>query len=141
MKKSLKKRIKENNFMENKEKETKVQVTEAKIDKDVLDIMKNEDILATMEDDKQIKRLILNCFCEFLSEIKGLRRDFDEFSQMISVCSADKLADFFKELHGNVSQETKRMELRDKIAKSHQKSKKVNTKSSQNSKKSSKSVK
>lgn len=134
-------RIKENNFMENKEKETKVQVTEAKIDKDVLDIMKNEDILATMEDDKQIKRLILNCFCEFLSEIKGLRRDFDEFSQMISVCSADKLADFFKELHGNVSQETKRMELRDKIAKSHQKSKKVNTKSSQNSKKSSKSVK
>lgn len=127
--------------MENKEKETKVQVTEAKIDKDVLDIMKNEDILATMEDDKQIKRLILNCFCEFLSEIKGLRRDFDEFSQMISVCSADKLADFFKELHGNVSQETKRMELRDKIAKSHQKSKKVNTKSSQNSKKSSKSVK
>ena len=141
MKKSLKMRIKENNFMENKEKETKVQVTEAKIDKDVLDIMKNEDILATMEDDKQIKRLILNCFCEFLSEIKGLRRDFDEFSQMISVCSADKLADFFKELHGNVSQETKRMELRDKIAKSHQKSKKVNTKSSQNSKKSSKSVK
>ena len=127
--------------MENKEKETKVQVTEAKIDKDVLDIMKNEDILATMEDDKQVKRLILNCFCEFLSEIKGLRRDFDEFSQMISVCSADKLADFFKELHGNVSQETKRMELRDKIAKSHQKSKKVNTKSSQNSKKSSKSVK
>ena len=141
MKKSLKMRIKENNFMENKEKETKVQVTEAKIDKDVLDIMKNEDILATMEDDKQVKRLILNCFCEFLSEIKGLRRDFDEFSQMISVCSADKLADFFKELHGNVSQETKRMELRDKIAKSHQKSKKVNTKSSQNSKKSSKSVK
>jgi hypothetical protein len=134
-------RIKENNFMENKEKETKVQVTEAKIDKDVLDIMKNEDILATMEDDKQVKRLILNCFCEFLSEIKGLRRDFDEFSQMISVCSADKLADFFKELHGNVAQETKRMELRDKIAKSHQKSKKVNTKSSQNSKKSSKSVK
>lgn len=141
MKKSLKMRIKENNFMENKEKETKVQVTEAKIDKDVLDIMKNEDILATMKDDKQVKRLILNCFCEFLSEIKGLRRDFDEFSQMISVCSADKLADFFKELHGNVAQETKRMELRDKIAKSHQKSKKVNTKSSQNSKKSSKSVK
>ena len=106
-----------------------------------MQLLKNEDILATMEDDKQIKRLILNCFCEFLSEIKGLRRDFDEFSQMISVCSADKLADFFKELHGNVSQETKRMELRDKIAKSHQKSKKVNTKSSQNSKKSSKSVK
>lgn len=123
--------------MENKEKETKVEVTEAKIDKDVLDVMKNENILEALSDDKQVKRLILNCFCEFLSEIKGLRKDFDEFSQMISVCSADKLADFFKELHSNVSQEEKRMELREKIAKSHQKSKK----SSKNGKKSSKSVK
>lgn len=131
----------ENNFMENKENVKKVEITEAKIDKDVLDVMKNEDILATMDSDTQVKRLILNCFCEFLSEIKGLRRDFDEFAQMISVCSADKLADFFKELHGNVAQEEKRLELRDKIAKSHQKSKKVNTKSTQNSKKSSKSVK
>ena len=141
MKKSLKKRIKENNFMENKEKVTKVETTDAKIDKDVLDIMKNDEVMASISDDKQVKRLILNCFCEFLSEIKGLRRDFDEFAQMISVCSADKLADFFKELHGNVAQEEKRLELRDKIAKSHQKSKKVNTKSSQNSKKLSKSVK
>ena len=115
--------------MENKEKVTKVETTDAKIDKDVLDIMKNEDIMASISDDKQVKRLILNCFCEFLSEIKGLRRDFDEFSQMISVCSADKLADFFKELHGNVAQEEKRLELRDKIAKSHQKSKKKSTQS------------
>ena len=127
--------------MENEKNVTKVETTDAKIDKDVLDIMQNEDIMASISDDKQVKRLILNCFCEFLSEIKGLRRDFDEFSQMISVCSADKLADFFKELHGNVAQEEKRLELRDKIAKSHQKSKKVNTKSTQNSKKSSKSVK
>jgi hypothetical protein len=127
--------------MENKENVTKIEKTEAKIDKDVLDIMKDEDVLKAVSDDKQVKRLILNCFCEFLSEIKGLRRDFDEFAQMISVCSADKLADFFKELHGNVAQEEKRLELRDKIAKSHQKSKKVSTKSTQNSKKSSKSVK
>ena len=137
MKKLLMKRKRENNFMENKENIKKVEVTEAKIDKDVLDIMKNEDILATMEDDKQVKRLILNCFCEFLSEIKGLRRDFDEFSQMISVCSADKLADFFKELHGNIAQEEKRIELKEKMAQSHKKSKK----STKSGKKSSKSVK
>ena len=127
--------------MENKEKVTKVETTDAKIDKDVLDIMKNEDIMASISDDKQVKRLILNCFCEFLSEIKGLRRDFDEFSQMISVCSADKLADFFKELHGNVAQEEKRLELRDKIAQSHKKSSKKPKKSSQNDKNAPKSVK
>lgn len=117
-------RKKENNFMENEKNVTKVETTDAKIDKDVLDVMKNEDILTALGDDKQVKRLILNCFCEFLSEIKGLRKDFDEFSQMISVCSADKLADFFKELHGNVAQEEKRLELRDKIAQSHKKSSK-----------------
>ena len=127
--------------MENKEKVTKVETTDAKIDKDVLDIMKNEDIMASISDDKQVKRLILNCFCEFLSEIKGLRKDFDEFSQMISVCSADKLADFFKELHSNVAKEEKRLELRDKIAQSHKKSSKKPKKSSQNDKNAPKSVK
>lgn len=134
-------RKKENNFMENEKNVTKVETTDAKIDKDVLDVMKNEDILTALGDDKQVKRLILNCFCEFLSEIKGLRKDFDEFSQMISVCSADKLADFFKELHSNVAKEEKRLELRDKIAQSHKKSSKKPKKSSQNDKNTSKSVK
>ena len=132
---------KENNFMENEKNVTKVETTDAKIDKDVLDVMKNEDILTAIGDDKQVKRLILNCFCEFLSEIKGLRKDFDEFSQMISVCSADKLADFFKELHSNVAKEEKRLELRDKMAQSHKKSSKKPKKSSQNDKNAPKSVK
>lgn len=127
--------------MENEKNVTKVETTDAKIDKDVLDVMKNEDILKALEDDKQVKRLILNCFCEFLSEVKGLRKDFDEFSQMISVCSADKLADFFKELHSNVAKEEKRLELRDKMAQSHKKSSKKSKKSSQNDKNAPKSVK
>ena len=122
--------------MENEKKTQKPEVTEAKIDKDVLDIMKNEDVLKGLKDDVQVKRVILNCFCELLSEIKGLRTDFDEFSQMISVCSADKLADFFKELHSNVAQEEKRIELSRKMAKSHLKPKK----STKSVKKSSKSV-
>lgn len=122
--------------MENKENTQKPQVTEAKIDKDVLDIMKNEDVLTALKDDVLIKRVILNCFCEFLSEIKSLRKEFDEFSQMISVCSADKLADFFKELHSNVAQEEKRIAVREKIAQSHKKPKK----STKNGKKNSKSV-
>lgn len=124
--------------MENNEK---IKVESAGIDKDVLDIMTQEDVLKAISDETQMKRFELNFFCEFLSEIKGLRRDFDEFSQMISVCSAEKLADFFKELQGNVAQEQKRMELQEKMSQSHKKSKKVNTKSSQNSKKLSKGVK
>lgn len=114
--------------MENQENTKKVEKSDAKIDKDVLDVMKDEEILAVLEDDKQVKRLILNCFCEFLSEIKGLRRDFDEFSQMISVCSADKLGEFFKELHGNVAQERKRLEVKERVAQSHKKPRKTTKK-------------
>ena len=123
------------------ENNKKIKVESAGIDKDVLDIMTQEDVLKAISDETQMKRFELNFFCEFLSEIKGLRKDFDEFSQMISVCSAEKLADFFKELQGNVAQEQKRMELQEKMSQSHKKSKKVNTKSSQNGKKLSKGVK
>lgn len=119
----------------------KIKVESAGIDKDVLDIMTQEDVLKAISDETQMKRFELNFFCEFLSEIKGLRKDLDEFSQMISVCSAEKLADFFKELQGNVAQEQKRMELQEKMSQSHKKSKKAKTKSSQNGKKLPKGVK
>ena len=71
---------------------------EGKIDKEVLDILSQDDINAALSDDKQLKRVVMNCFCEFLSEIKALRVQFEEFSQIISVCSADKLSSFFKEI-------------------------------------------
>lgn len=102
--------------MENNE----IKVTGGKIDKEVLDVMKQDDILTAISDPKQANRLILNCFCEFLSEIRGLRNDFDEFMQMISVCSSDKLAAFFKELQKNVAKE----EVRQKVSQSHKKAKK-----------------
>ena len=103
--------------MENKNVET----TKSTIDKDVLDIMAQEDVLKAVSDDKQVKRLILNCFCEFLSEIKDLRKEFDEFMQMISVCSANKLADFFKELQKNVKNEVTAQNVQAKIEKGHKK--------------------
>ena len=115
--------------MENNEKNEKIEVKSAGIDKDVLDIMTQEDVLMAVQDEKMMKRFELNFLCEFLSEIKGLRKDFDEFSQMISVCSADKLADFFKELQGNVAKEEQRLNAQEKIKKSHQKPKKTTTNS------------
>ena len=102
-------------------KEQKIEVTGGKIDTETLDALKEEDILTAISDDKQVKRLILNCFCEFLSEVRGLRSQFEEFSQMISVCSADKLSNFFKELQKNVGEEEKRIELQEKIKESHKK--------------------
>ena len=104
-----------------------VKVTGGKIDREVLDVMKQDDILTAISDPKQANRLILNCFCEFLSEIKSLKEKVDEFAQLISVCSSKKVASFFAELQSNVKKEEKRLEVVDKIKQSHKKStKKVN---------------
>lgn len=102
----------------------KVEVKKSGIDKDVLDIMTQDDVLSAIENERELRRFELNCFCEFLSEIKELRKEFDEFMQMISVCSADKIGKFFTELQKNVDKEEKLIELQDKIEKSHKKSKK-----------------
>lgn len=108
--------------MSNNVKNDEIKVTGGKIDREVLDVMKQEDILTAISDPKQANRLILNCFCELLSEIKGLRQDFDEFMQLISVCSSDKLASFFKELQTNVAQEEVVQSVQKKVAQSHKKS-------------------
>ena len=44
--------------MENKE----VKITEANIDKEVLDIMKSENVMTALDDDKKARRFILNLF-------------------------------------------------------------------------------
>lgn len=104
--------------MENKE----IKVTQSSIDKEVLDVMKDEEILNAISDEKQMKRFELNLFCEFLSEIKGLKKEIDELNEIISITSSDKIANFFKELNQNFKDEKTRVEVQNKIAKGHKKS-------------------
>lgn len=115
--------------MENNVKKDEIKTTGGKIDKDVLDVMKQDDILTAISDPTQANRLILNCFCELLSEIKGMRQDFDEFMQLVSVCSSDKLASFFKELQKNVVEEETRQIVHKKIKQSHKKPSQKSSKS------------
>ena len=42
------------------EQNKEVKITEANLDKDVLDIMKSENILATIESENKINRLLIN---------------------------------------------------------------------------------
>lgn len=107
-----------------KKEEPAVKATGGAIDKEVLDIMKQQDVLDAISDEKQMKRLELNLFCELLSEITDLRKQFDEFAQMISVCSTEKITAFFKQLQKNVDEETKKVEMYNKIKQSHKKPKK-----------------
>ena len=107
-----------------KEEKAKNDVKEAEIDKEVLDIMNDEQIIASITDEKALARFRLNCFCELLSQISALKREVEELSQLISVASADKLTSFFKELQKNVDAEENRIELQKKMGESHKKSKK-----------------
>ena len=105
------------------ENDKEVKVTGGKIDKDVLDAMKDADILKSISDEVQLKRIVLNFFCELLSEVKDLRKSFEEFNQIISVCSTDKITSFFKELNKNVKDEEKRLKVYKKVKQSHKKPK------------------
>lgn len=107
------------------ENENKVEVKGGSIDTDVLQIMKEADVLKAISDDTQIKRVILNCACEMYGEIKKMNDTFEELMKIVSTCSADKLRAFFKEVQKNVTDETQRLELQEKIKKSHLKSKKA----------------
>lgn len=110
--------------MENEKKIEKLEVKDGGIDQDVLDLMVNEDVLGALEDDKQIKRVVLNCFCEFLAELKKVSKSVDDFMETISICSSKKIREFFAEVKDNTQKEVTRVNVAKKVAKSHQKSKK-----------------
>lgn len=110
-------------------KENKVNVTGGKIDKETLDIMSQEDILTAISDQKEANRLILNCFMEFLGELHGLRTDLDSLLQVVSVCSKDKILDFFKQVDAGFENEKTRVAVQEKIKESHKKPTKKTNKS------------
>ena len=107
--------------MENK----KIEVKESNIDPEILDVMKQQDVMDTIKDEKLLKRAELNLFCEFLGLIKEMNQEFNDFMNLLTICSADKLQNLFKELQNGVQDEQKRANVQKKVRKSHQKSKKV----------------
>ena len=89
----------------------------------MLDILKNEDLLATLSDDKLVKRFILNCFCEMLSEFNKLENEIKGLSNVLTMCSADKISRYLKEVESGIESETARQEVAQKVAEGHKKKK------------------
>lgn len=106
------------------EENKKVEVKKAGIDPEVLDIMKQKDVLDTLKDEKFSKRAELNFFAEMLSSVKDMNNAFSEFMNFLTMVSADKLKSFFTELQTNVKDEETRVNLQEKMKKSHLKAKK-----------------
>ena len=101
-----------------------VKITESKIDKDVLDIMKNGNVLDTIEDPKLENRFILRYFCEYLSEQKKENALLSELARIVTMMSKDKLAEFYNGVKVGFAEEKKRADVQEIIAKGHKKPKK-----------------
>lgn len=103
-----------------------IKIEGGKIDVDVLDILKNEKVLKSLRDDKLVRRLEFNFFCELLGEMKKLTAKIDDFANTISIVSVDKLAEFFNGVKKGFTEEKKHAEIQEKIHQSHKKPKKIN---------------
>lgn len=117
--------------IETKNEKNKVDVKYAEIDQEVLDIAGKEDIFGVFEDEKQMRRAEFNFLCEFLSELKDVVKYADDFVNTLTICSNDKLVDFFTNVKGNVEKEKTRLSALEKVEKSHKKT----TKKKESSKK------
>lgn len=109
---------------ENKIEKEQPKIEEAGIDQDVLEEMLKDNIVRATSDDTQMNRVMLNCLCEMLSQFKQMNKAFEDFSNTLSICGADKLTDFFKKLKTNVENEEVRQNVQKEIKKSHKKAKK-----------------
>ena len=107
--------------MENTNETKKPTIVDSGIDKDVLEILAQDHILKSIESEEQMKRVILNCFCEFFSQLKEFRRELNDLHTTISICGADKVTEYFTQLQNNVKTEETRLNVQEKIKKSHQK--------------------
>jgi hypothetical protein len=99
----------------------KVLVESAGIDQDVLDNMNKDNIISTLTDQKLMNRAILNCMCEFLSEIKKLNESLNDMQNIMSICANEKIQDFFIGLRENIQKEEAKATTKDKIKQSHKK--------------------
>jgi hypothetical protein len=106
------------------ENEKKVDIKLNEIDVDVIQEIVKENVLEAISEQKELNRVILNCFAECLSEIKHLSQAADDFVNILTICSNEKIADFFSEIKKNMGKEEKRAKTMEIIEKSHQKSKK-----------------
>ena len=106
-------------------KEEKENVVEfANIDKDILEIALNDNVYETMQDSVKRKRVIVNFLAEFLSSLKAIDKNMDEVAKDITICTSDKVLDFFIKTKDNIEKEENKQKAKAIVEQSHQKPKK-----------------
>ena len=110
--------------MENKQQE-ELKFTQAGIDTDILEIMKQEDFAKSMDDPKLFKRYMLNFLAENLSMIHQLEKLTETLVNVLTMVWAKPLAEYYNKTEENYKKEEKVQKTMGIIEKSHKKSKKI----------------
>ena len=101
--------------------EKKVEVVDAGIDKDVLEELAKENILNSLADEKQIKRVELNFYCEMLAEVKNLAGFVNDMVNIFTICSNNQIIEFFSGINTNLKKEKVKKNVENIVEKSHKK--------------------
>lgn len=91
------------------------------IDEEVLDLLPSENVLKALESDIEMKRVVLNCFCELLSLYKKQNQELEALEQTITIASTQKVVDFFSKVKENTVEEEKRVKTYNKAHRGHRK--------------------
>lgn len=71
------------------------------IDKDVLETMAKESLSKITNNPVLMKRALLNAMAEMLSEFKHLNQSHEEFVNILTILSNEKIQEFFYEVKKN----------------------------------------
>ena len=114
--------VKEN--MATNEEQPKLEFKPASIDADILDIMKQEDFVKSLEDPKLMKRYMLNFMAENLSLMHQLEKLTETLVNVLTMTYSKPLAEYYNKAEENVEAEKKVLKTKEIIKKSHLKAKK-----------------
>lgn len=112
---------------ENKENLAKnnLDIKPAGIDKDNLVLMREEDFKESVSTEKGFRRFLLNACAEMLSIFTDLHKDIELTNDVLTMAFSKELYEYYTEQGTAIKEEENKAKAHEIIAKSHQKSKKV----------------
>jgi hypothetical protein len=103
------------------EETKKIEVEDAGIDREIVEELAKENILNSLTDDKQIRRVEINFYCEMLAELKNLDNSVGNLVNIFSICANKQLTEFFSGVNDNIKKEQVKKNVENIVEKSHKK--------------------
>ena len=103
------------------EETKKIEVEDAGIDREIVEELAKENILNSLTDDKQIRRVEINFYCEMLAELKNLDNSVGNLVNIFSICANKQLTEFFSGVNDNIKKEQVKKNVQNIVEKSHKK--------------------